>query len=59
MDKNWHSLQPGKSEFIVTNYFALLNKTNGTKCKQVCKLYDGKFVPLEKLKTLRKIFKNF
>ena len=30
----------GKSEFIVPDSFALINKLNGTNSKYVCKLYD-------------------
>ena len=34
----------GKSEFIVPDSFALINKSNGTNCKKVCKLYGGALV---------------
>ena len=34
----------GKSEFIVPDSFVLINKSNGTNWKYVCKLYDGAFV---------------
>ena len=34
-------VQMGKSEFIVPDSFLLINKSNGTNCKQVCKLYGG------------------
>ena len=31
----------GKSEFVVPDSCALINKSNWTNCKYVCKLYDG------------------
>ena len=34
----------GKSEFIVPDSFVLINKSNGTNCKYVCKLYGDAFV---------------
>ena len=34
----------GKSEFIVPDSFALINKLNGTNSKYVCKLYGGALV---------------
>ena len=34
----------GESEFIVPDSFALINKSNGTNCKHVCKLYDDALV---------------
>ena len=34
----------GKSEFIVPDSFVLINKSNGTNCKYVCKLYGGALV---------------
>ena len=34
----------GKSEFIVPDSFALINKSNGTNSKYVCKLYGGALV---------------
>ena len=33
-----------KSEFIVPDSCALINKSNGTNCKYVCKLYGGALV---------------
>ena len=34
----------GKSEFIVLDSCALINKSNWTNCKYVCKLFDGALV---------------
>ena len=34
----------GKSEFIVPDSFALINKSNETNCKYVSKFYDGVLV---------------
>ena len=34
----------GKSEFIVLDSCALINKSNWTNCKYVCKLYDDALV---------------
>ena len=36
--------QMGKSELIVPDLFLLINKSNGTNCKQVCQLYGGALV---------------
>ena len=50
-------LEPGKSEFIVRDSCALINKSNGTNCKQVCKLYGGASVS-ELLKNPREPKRN-
>ena len=41
---NHKKLQMGKSEFIVPDSFVLIDKSNRTNCKYVCKLYGGALV---------------
>ena len=43
-DRYYKFIQMGKSEFIVPVSFVLINKSNGTNCKYVCKLYVGALV---------------